>query len=476
MTGLQPAVDVNHFAFMLARAQFGFTIAFHILLASFSIGLSSFLMVLEGLWLWTKKPIYIELFNFWLKILAINFAVGAVTGVVMEYQFGLNWGGLSARAGAVLGPLMMYEVVTAFFLEAGFLGIMLFGLKRVGQRLHFFATCMVALGSLVSAFWILSANSWMQTPAGYAITRTGRFVPKNWLHIIFNPSFPFRFVHMTSAAFLASALLIAAVGAWHVLHDRQNAHARLMMSMALWMIAVAAPFQIGSGDHQGDNTLTYQPQKVAAMEGDWRTPKPGSGERMVLFAVPSMIKRRDFYTIAIPHVASIYLRHDWDGTIKGLRKFPPNDIPYVPLIFYAFRIMVGLGFLIWGLGLASLWLRWRGRLYASHRFMWATVVMGPAGFIAMIAGWVVTEAGRQPYTIYGLLRTDQSNSPITLSGMITSLSLILLAYSVLYGIGMLSVLKLLSQPPRPAQAGPDEEVNRQTENKLPDFMRAREAE
>ena len=291
---------------MLARCQFGFTISFHILLAAFSIGLGSYLMVLEAVWLLTGRSIFIEVYNYWLKILAINFAAGSVTGVIMEYQVGTNWGVWSQRVGSVIGPLMLYEVMTAFFLEAGFLGIMLFGQKRVGRRLHFFATCAVAIGSLISAFFILAANSWMQTPAGFSINNQGMFVPESWLRIIFNPSFPYRFVHMTLAAYLATAALVGGVGAWHLLRDRGNKGAALMFSMAFWMITLTAPLQIAAGDKQGDNTLRYQPAKVAAMEGDWNTGKPGDGEPMVLFAWPSLAQQRNLDTVAIPHVASIY--------------------------------------------------------------------------------------------------------------------------------------------------------------------------
>lgn len=452
MLALQ-ASHVSPLAYMLARWQFGFTISFHILLAAFSIGLGSYLMVLEGLWLFTGRSVFIDVYNYWLKILAINFAAGSVTGVIMEYQVGTNWGVWSQKVGSVIGPLMLYEVMTAFFLEAGFLGIMLFGQKRVGRGLHFFATCAVALGSVVSAFFILAANSWMQTPAGFSIDRQGMFVPESWLHIVFNPSFPYRFVHMTLAAYLATAALVGAVGAWHLLHDRGNRGAALMFSMAFWMITVTAPMQIAAGDSQGDNTLRYQPAKVAAMEGDWDTGTPGAGEPMVLFAWPSMARQRDLDTVEIPHVASIYLRHDWNGAIDGLKTFGSN-IPYVPLVFFAFRLMVGLGLLMLAAGIGSLVMRWRGRFYTARWFQYFAVAMAPSGFVAMLAGWVVTEAGRQPYTVYGLLRTDQSNSAIALPGMIMSLSLILTVYVVIYGAGLYMTVNILRRAPAEQEKGP----------------------
>jgi cytochrome d ubiquinol oxidase subunit I len=450
---------VNHAAFLLARGQFAFTIAFHICLAAFSIGLANYLVFLEARWLWTKDHVYIDTYNYWLKVLAINFTVGSVTGVVMEYQFGLDWGGFTSRVGGIIGPLMSYEVMIAFFLEAGFIGILLFGMKRVGPKVHFFATCMTGLGSLFSAFFILSANSWMQTPAGYAINAQGDFVPKDWWAIIFNPSFPYRFVHMVSAAFVVTSLFVAAVGAWHLLHNKNDRSARLMFSSALWMLVFFAPFQVGSGDHQGDNTLVYQPQKVAAMEGDWKTPKPGSGEHLVLFAIPHPAQERNGFTIAIPKIASIYLRHELgNGIIKGLRDFPRQDIPPEPVVFFAFRIMAGLGFLIWGASWMQLWLRWRRRLYDARWYLKGMVAMGPTGFIAMVAGWVVAEVGRQPYTVYGLLRTSQSMSPITLSGMITSFSLIIAIYIPLYGLGLFYVIRLLSKPPQRGQKGPEPDL------------------
>lgn len=458
---------IGQYAIDVARAQFGFTIGFHIVLTAVSIGLANYLMVLEGLWLWKKQPVYIDLYNYWLKIFSLNFAVGVVSGVVMEYEFGTNWGALSTHAGSVIGPLMIYEVMVAFFLEAGFLGVMLFGMKKVGKGLHVLATSLVALGSLFSAFWILSANSWMQTPAGYTIGPGDRFLPKDWLAIIFNPSFPYRLVHMTLAAFLATAFMVGAVGAWHLLRDNRNQAARTMFSMALWMAAIVGPLQIAAGDLHGDNTLTYQPQKVAAMEGDWGARKPGTGEPMVLFAIPDMTQRRDLYKVAIPHLGSVYLRHDWGGTIKGLTQFPPQDIPYVPLVFFAFRIMVGLGVLMAGLGIASLVVRWRGRLYAARWLQWAMVGMAPAGFMAIIAGWTVTEAGRQPYTVYGLFRTSQSNSPIALPGVATSAAAIVLVYLVVFGIGLAYMLRSMAKPPRRGEEGPDPDLATRTAGVTP---------
>ena len=431
-------------AILLARMQFAFTIGFHIVFPAFSIGLASYLMVLEGLWLRTGRPVYLDTFRYWLKIFAVVFAMGVVSGVVMSYQFGTNWGAFAEKAGPIIGPLMGYEVLTAFFLEAGFLGVMLFGMQLVGRRLHFAATCIVALGSLISAFWILSANSWMQTPAGYTIGPHGRFLPADWLAIIFNPSFPYRLVHMVLAAYLATAFAVGAVGAWHLLRDRANRSARLMFSMAMWMAAVVTPIQIFAGDTQGLNTLQYQPAKIAAMEGDFTT---RAGQPLVLFGLPSMARQRTLDAIRIPHVGSLILTHSWNGTVKGLKAFPRQDQPYVPIVFWSFRIMVALGFAMFGLGLLTLWLRLKNRLYDSPWLHRLAVLMGPSGFLALLAGWTVTETGRQPYTVYGLLRTAQSASPIGTAGVAISFAAFAVVYLIVYAAGIRFIIRMMLRPP-----------------------------
>jgi cytochrome d ubiquinol oxidase subunit I len=438
-------------AIMLARAQFAFTIGFHIVLPAFSIGLASYLAVLEGLWLRTRRQVYQDLFQYWLKAFALVFGMGVVSGVVMSYEFGTNWSVFADRAGPVVGPLMGYEVLTAFFLESGFLGIMLFGLRRVGPGLHFLATCIVALGTLISAFWILSVNSWMQTPQGFRIDAAGRFLPTDWLAIIFNPSFFVRLPHMVIAAYLSVAFFVGAVGAWHLLRDRGNVAARTMFSMAMWMATIVAPVQIVMGDMHGLNTLHYQPAKVAALEGDWETTHDAP---MILFGWPDMQKQRTEYEIAIPHLGSLILTHDWHGEVKGLSAFPPQDRPYAPVVFWAFRIMVGLGFLMAGVGLLSLLLRRGGRLFQARWLQWIAVAMAPTGFVALLAGWVVTEVGRQPYTVYGQLRTADSVSPIALPGIATSLAAFAIVYFIVYGSGFAYLLALVARPPRPAEPGP----------------------
>ncbi|HCO46671.1 MAG TPA: cytochrome ubiquinol oxidase subunit I, partial [Erythrobacter sp.] len=299
-------------ALLLARIQFAFTVSFHFIFPAFSIGLASFLAVLEGLWLKTGKQLYLDLFKYWLKIFAIAFAMGVVSGIVMSYQFGTNWSVFSDIAGPVIGPLMAYEVLTAFFLEAGFLGVMLFGMNRVGKKLHFAATLMVAVGTFVSAFWILSVNSWMQTPVGYEIGANGQYLPgDSWLEIIFNPSFPYRLVHTVTAAYLTTAFVVGGVGAWHLLRDRTNLHARKMFSMAMWMAAIVAPIQIVAGDMHGINTLEHQPQKVMAMEGHYQSHPDGAP--LILFGIPDSEEKRVKYALEIPKLSSLILKHDLDA-------------------------------------------------------------------------------------------------------------------------------------------------------------------
>ena len=395
------AVDV-------ARAQFGFVIAFHIVFPAFSIGLASYLAVLEGAWLWTRKPVFLDAYKYWLKIFAMIFAIGVVSGLVMAYEIGANWGGYADRVGPVLGPLLAYETLTAFFLEAGFLGIMLFGLARVGPRLHFAATCLVSLGTLISATWILAANSWMQTPQGAVIGANGQFLPQDWLKIIFSPSAPYRWVHMIMASYLATAFMVGGVGAFHLLRDRGNAIARLMFSMALWMAALLTPLQILAGDTQGGNTLRYQPAKIAGMEGDFTT----GVQALHVIGWPSVAQGRMLYDVAIPHLGSLILTHRWNGVVKGLDAWPKSQWPVIDVEFFSFRIMVGLGFAMFGLGLWSLWLRYRRRLYDTRWFNVLAIAMAPAGFIAIVMGWTTTETGRQPWTVYGLVTTAQSASPL----------------------------------------------------------------
>ena len=436
----------------MARFQFAFTIVWHFLFPAFTIGLASFLAVLEGLWLITGKSVYLDTFRYWLRVFAVAFAMGVVSGIVMSYQFGTNWSVFADKTSGVLGPLLGYEVLTAFFLEAGFLGVMLFGLERVGKGLHFLATCLVAFGTAISAFWILAANSWMQTPQGHSIAADGRFMPEDFWLIIFNPSFPYRLTHAVTGAYLTTAMIVGAVGAWHMLRHTYNPRSRLMFSMAMWMAAIVAPAQLVIGDLHGGNTFIHQPQKLAAMEGHFETQR---GAPMIVFGLPDVNEQRTKFALEIPKLASVYLTHSPDGEVRGLKAFPRDTWPTnVPLVFWSFRIMVGLGLLMIALGMLSLWLRWRDELYEAKWFHRCALMMGPSGLIAVTAGWIVTESGRQPFTVYGLLRTADSVSPIAAPGVAASLAAFIVVYFLVFGSGIWLLLRLFAQEPVEHQPGP----------------------
>jgi cytochrome d ubiquinol oxidase subunit I len=438
----------------LARIQFAFTVSFHFLFPAFTIGLASYLAVLEGLWLATAKGVYANLYRYWLKIFAIVFAMGVVSGIVMSYQFGTNWSVFSDKAGPVIGPLMAYEVLTAFFLEAGFLGVMLFGINKVGRKLHFFATCAVAVGTFISAFWILSANSWMQTPVGYEIGANGQYLPgPSWIAIIFNPSFPYRLVHTVIAAYLTTAFAVGGVGAWHLLKDRTNAGARKMFSMAMWMAALVAPVQIVAGDLHGLNTLEHQPVKIMAMEGHYDSHPDGAP--LILFGIPNSAEKRIDHAVEIPKASSLILKHDPDAPLAGLDTVPDDREPPVAIVFWSFRIMVALGFAMLGLGLWSLLARLRGRLHDSPMLHRAALLMAPSGFVAVLAGWVTTEVGRQPWTIHGLLRTSQSVAPLDAPAVASSLLAFVVVYFTVFGAGIWYLLRLMHKPPQAGELGLD---------------------
>ncbi len=437
----------------LARAQFAFTISFHIIFPAFSIGLASFLTVLNALWLRTQDRTYLTLFEYWKKIFAVVFGMGVVSGIVMSYQFGTNWSVFADKTGPVLGPLLAYEVLSAFFLEAGFLGIMLFGRDKVGPRLHMFATAMVAVGTLMSATWILSANSWMQTPAGYSINEAGQFTPEDWWAIIFNPSFPYRLVHMVLAAFLSTSFAVAAVAGWHLLKDRDNGATMRMFSMAMWMAAIVAPIQIIAGDAHGLNTLEHQPAKVMAMEGHFDSHPDGAP--LILFGIPNPQEKRIDYAIQIPKISSLILKHDLNAPLAGLDTVPDADEPPVTVVFWSFRIMIAIGFAMLGIGVWSLWRRWRGTLYQDRWLHRVSVLMGPSGFIALLAGWITTEVGRQPYTVYGALRTVDSIGPVDAPAVGASLLAFIWVYFFVFGAGLFYVFRLMRQAPdAPAQTTP----------------------
>lgn len=445
---------------LLSRIQFAFVISFHILFPAFTIGLASYLALLEGTWLVTGLKKYQRLAQFWTKIFAISFGMGVVSGIVMSYQFGTNWGRFADLTSNVLGPLLSYEVLTAFFLEATFIGILLFGRGRVPPWLIFFASVMVALGTLVSAFWILSANSWMQTPAGYEL-RDGRFFVTDWWQAIFNPSFPYRLAHMVTASYLTTGLVAISVGAWYLIKGRHTDLARPMFSTTFWLLTILAPLQILLGDLHGLNTLEHQPAKVAAMEGHWETQ---NGAPMILFAVPDPEEETNHLELGIPKLGSLILKHDLNGRVQGLKEWPPDERPYVPIVFYSFRIMVTIGFAILGLVLWSLVLRAKGALYDSRPFLTACLAAWPLGFVAVLAGWFTTEAGRQPWVVYGLMRTAEGISAGLPGGaVLTSLVLYAVAYAIIFGGGLWFILKQIRQGPQP----PDEEEVEQQKTSRP---------
>lgn len=432
-------------AFMLARIQFAFTVSFHIIFPAITIGLATYLVVLEGLWLKTHNKDYKTLYLFWSKIFAVNFGMGVVSGLVMAYQFGTNWSGFSSFAGSITGPLLTYEVLTAFFLEAGFLGVMLFGWKKVGKESHFFATCMVALGTIISTFWILASNSWMQTPQGHEIIN-GQVVPVDWFKVIFNPSFPHRLAHMTVSAFLSSALFVSASAAWHLLRGNNTSAIKRMFSMSLWMLLIVAPLQALIGDLHGLNTLEYQPEKIAAIEGHWDNSN-GEPTPLILFGLPNMETEQTDYAIEIPVLGSLILKHSLTDPIPALKEFPKDERPNSTVVFWSFRIMVGLGLLMILQGVLGLILRRNEQVYRSPYFLRFSLIMGPAGLIAILAGWFTTEIGRQPWVVYGLMKTKDAVSAHGDLTMSVSLITFFVVYSLVFGFGYFYMIHQIKKGP-----------------------------
>jgi len=441
---------------ILARLQFAFTISFHILFPTLTIGLAAFLFFVEAAWLRTKDETYLRLYHFWVRIFALTFGMGVVSGLVLSYQLGTNWSEFSRISGPVLGPLIGFEVLTAFFMEAGFLGVMLFGWNKVGPRLHFLATFLVAFGTMLSSFWILSANSWMQTPQGAHLDPVlGSFVPDDWLAIIFNPSFLYRLSHMLTASFLTTAIFIAGVSAYYHLAGKHKALAAKSQSIALWAILVLAPLQIFIGDQHGLNVLAHQPVKVAAMEANWDRQ---AGAPLILFALPDSKLEKNHFEISIPKGASLILTHDPNGVVPGLKDVPKEDRPPVGVVFWSFRVMVGLGVLFLLIGLWGAYARYRGTLVHDVWLNRLCLAATPAGFVATLAGWFVAEVGRQPYTIYGVLRTADSASPVISATMIAAtLTAFLIVYGGLFGAYLYYLVKLIRVGPAlPAPENEDE--------------------
>ncbi|MEO0444011.1 MAG: cytochrome ubiquinol oxidase subunit I [Pseudomonadota bacterium] len=430
---------------LLARIQFAFTVSFHIIFPAFTIGLASWLAVVEWRWIRTGEEIYAQVYRMWVKIFAVCFGMGVVSGVVMSYQFGTNWSVFSDQVGNVIGPLLGYEVLTAFFLEASFLGIMLFGWGRVSPKMHFASTCIVAGGTILSAFWILSANSWMQTPQGFELGENGLLYPTSWIEIIFNPSFPPRFFHMVTAAYLTTAFVVGGVGAYYLWRKVYTEHAKVMFSMAMLMAVFVAPLQLVIGHWHGENTLHYQPVKLAAMEGNWER---GTNKPLYLFGMPNEEKETTDYAIAIPNGASWVVTGSADGEIPGLKDVSPEERPPVAVVFWSFRIMVGIGLAMILTGLIAAFLFFRKRLFNTRSFQYWCMAMTPAGFIAVLAGWFVTEVGRQPWSAYGVIKTAESISPVIAEQVMLTLIGFIVVYTFVFGAGSYYIIKLIGKGPK----------------------------
>jgi len=438
-------------ALLLSRLQFAFTVGFHIIFPAFTIGLASFLAVLEGLWLFTKRAVFKNLYLFWVKIFALSFGMGVVSGVVLSYQFGTNWSVFSAVTGSVIGPLLAYEVLTAFFLEASFLGIMLFGWKRVGPGLHFFSTCTVAVGTLVSAFWILAANSWMQTPQGWEWAEDGTMVATNFAEVIFNPSLPTRFAHMVLAAYLTTAMVVAGASAFALLKGRALPESRVALRMAVLMMALVTPLQIMAGHESGIVAGHHQPAKVAALEGWWttRTQQP-----TVLVGWPDEAAERNHFELAIPGFGSTVNNAAPNVVLPGLDQFAREDRPPVWITFWAFRIMVAMGLVMLALGVwgAGAWLL--KRLDHARWYHRALVLAAPSGFIAVLTGWITAEVGRQPYVVYGVMRTADAVSPVPAASVAASLLFFIIVYAIVFTAGALYILRLMAKGPESEEPAP----------------------
>ena len=435
----------------LSRIQFAWVIGWHILLPAFTVGLASFVAFLEGAFALTGRPVFLHLSQFWLKIFAISFGMGVVTGIVMPFQFGTNWSRFSDAASNVISPLLAYEGLTAFFLEASFLGVLLFGRKLVPPFMHFFAAIMVAGGTLLSAFWILATNSWMQTPVGYEVV-DGRYFPKDWFEIVFSPSFPFRFAHTVSAFYVTTAFVVLGVGAYTMRRGQSPAEGRTMMRLALCFLAIFVPLQIVLGDAHGLNTLEHQPAKLAAIEGLW---DGGQGVPASIIGWPDQSAERNLDEIAIPKLGSLYLTHSWNGAVKGLKDFPADQRPPVAIVYFAFRIMVGIGLAMLGMVALGLFLLARKRLDQTQWYLRLCEFTICLGFLAVIAGWTTTEVGRQPWTIYGLMRTADSVSPsLTGANVLLSLLLYVVVYLVIYPVGVSVMFGIVRRGPSASDEAP----------------------
>lgn len=442
---------------LLSRIQFAFVVSFHAIFPVFTIGLASYIAVLEGIFYKTQNPVYARLSQFWIKIFAIVFGMGVVSGIVMAFQFGTNWSAFSYTASNFLGPILSYEVVTAFFLEATFLGVLLFGRSKVPPGIHLFAACMVAIGTFISSFWILSANSWMQTPAGVEL-RDGMIHMTSWTEAIFNSSLPYRFAHMGLASFITGGFVVAGVSAYYLLKGRHVQTSKKALKMCVILLAVTTPLQLFVGDLHGLNTLENQPMKVAAMEGHWETQK---GAPLILFAIPDAANETNHFEVSIPYLGSLILTHSLDGEVPGLLEVPAADRPPVGPVFWSFRVMVGLGLLFIAISLLSAFLLWRGQLYESPRVLRALTWMIPLPFIAVLAGWFVTEIGRQPWIIHGLLRASEGVTPsLTWPMALSTLIGYIVIYAVVFTAGLHYLRIVIAKGPEPLETETNDSIAR----------------
>jgi cytochrome bd ubiquinol oxidase subunit I len=425
---------------LLSRLQFAWVVAWHILLPALTIGLASYIALLEGIWFVTGKEIWFRISAFWIKIFAVAFGMGVVSGVVMPFQFGTNWSRFSDATANIISPMLAYEGLTAFTLEAGFLGVLLFGRKLVPRWAHFASAVLVAFGTLLSTFWILVTNSWMQTPGGYKIVN-GIFYPTSWTEIIFTASFPYRFMHTVTAFYVTTGFVVIGVAGYLLLRKKSVAEAKLMLSITLWLLTLMVPLQILLGDMHGLNTLHHQPAKLAAIEAHWNRETHAP---LTLFAIPDQRAETNHYAVEVPLLGSLILTHDVNGVVPGLKEYPREDRAPAIIPFFAFRIMVGVGLVMLGIVALGLWLRLRGRLYDREWFLRALMWASPLGFLAVVAGWTTTEVGRQPWTVYGVMRTAASVTP-SLTGLDVLLSLAgyVAAYAIMFPAGLLMVRRIV---------------------------------
>jgi cytochrome d ubiquinol oxidase subunit I len=437
---------------LLSRVQWAWVIAWHILLPAFTVGLASYIAVLEGLYLFTGRQIWFRISGFWTRIFAVSFGMGVVSGIIMPFQFGTNWSRFSDAAGDVISPLLAYEGLMAFFLEASFLGVLLFGRRLVPAWAHFFAALMVAFGTLLSSFWILATNSWMQTPQGYKVV-DGRFEPVDWFAIVFSPSFPYRLSHNVTAFYITTAFVVMGVGAWLLRRGRATDDARMMIRMALNLLIILVPLQMFLGDQHGLNTREYQPAKLAAIEGRYDTAQPTP---LTLFGIPDDAAATMRYAIEVPYLGSLILTHSWDGVIKGLKEWPVDQRPPVGPPFFAFRVMVGIAFIMLFMVALGWILRLRGQLWDSAWYLRLCQWVAPLGFVAVIAGWTTTEVGRQPWTVYGLLRTADSVSPsLTGADVVLSLACYVVVYLIMFPTGIAFMVGLVRRGPQEEEFEPE---------------------